>query len=60
MDIEISQIIGKGVQIILAVVTLASSICAITKTKDPLTGPGKLYKILEACALNIGRAKDRR
>lgn len=44
--------------LITAVIVLASSICALTKTPDPNTTYGKVYKIIEFLALNIGKAKE--
>jgi len=44
--------------VISAVVVLASSICALTKTPDPTTPYGKFYKVIEFLALNIGKAKQ--
>lgn len=40
------------------VVTLASLITAGTKTPNPETGLGKVYKIVEAMALVVGKAKQ--
>jgi len=44
--------------VLTAVVALASSICALTKTPDPNTTYGKVYKVIEFLAVNIGKAKD--
>ena len=44
--------------VITAVIVLASSICALTKTPDPNTTYGKVYKVIEFLALNIGKAKE--
>src|SRR5712692_8856183 len=41
-----------------AVVTVASAICALTKTPDPTTRLGKLYRAVEIAGLLIGRAKE--
>lgn len=41
-----------------AVVVLASSVCALTKTPDPNTAYGKFYKVVEFLALNVGKAKQ--
>lgn len=41
-----------------AVVTAASAVCAMTKTPDPATPLGKLYRGIEIAALLVGKAKD--
>lgn len=46
-------------EIALSVHTAASIICALTPTRKDDDFLGKLYKVLEFLALNIGRAKDR-
>jgi len=46
-------------EIALAVHAAASIICALTPTKKDDDILGKIYKVLEFLALNIGRAKDR-
>ena len=45
--------------IISAIVFIASSIAAITPTPKDDKWIGKLYKIIDVCALNIGKAKDK-
>jgi len=50
---------NKYIELALAIHAAASAICALTKTKKDDTVLGYLYKVLEFCALNIGRAKDR-
>lgn len=42
-----------------AVVAAASTLCALTPTPKDDAIIGKLYKILEWCALNFGKAKDK-
>jgi len=44
--------------IISAIVFIASAIAAITPTPKDDKWIGKLYKIIDVCALNIGKAKD--
>jgi|TARA_B100001094_G_C17975153_1_gene692407 hypothetical protein len=50
--------IGELVGIITGVVCAASIICSITPTPKDDALIGKLYKILEIAALNIGKAKE--
>ena len=45
--------------IICALVFIASAIAAITPTPIDDKWIGKLYKIIDVCALNIGKAKDK-
>ena len=42
-----------------ALVTLASAIAAVTPTPKEGTVLGKVYKIIDLLALNIGKAKDK-
>jgi hypothetical protein len=44
--------------IISAIVFIASAIAAITPTPKDDKWIGKLYKIIDVCALNIGKAKQ--
>ena len=50
--------IGELVGIITGVVCAASIICSITPTPKDDALIGKLYKILEIAALNVGKAKE--
>ena len=45
--------------IISAIVFIASAIAAVTPTPKDDNWIGKLYKIIDVCALNIGKAKDK-
>ena len=45
--------------IISAIVFIASAIAAITPTPKDDILIGKLYKIIDVCALNTGKAKDK-
>ena len=47
-----------GIAILGSVVLIASLITAGTKTPDPATKLGKVYKVIEVLALVVGRAKD--
>ena len=40
------------------IVTVASAIAAVTPTPKDDKFIGKLYKIVDVCALNIGKAKE--
>lgn len=50
--------IGEWLGIITGIVCGASIICALTPTPKDDAMISKLYKILELCALNIGKAKQ--
>ncbi len=50
--------IGEWLGIVTGVVCGASIICALTPTPKDDAMIGKLYKILETLALNIGKAKQ--
>jgi|TARA_R100000005_G_C5000163_1_gene206997 hypothetical protein len=47
------------IEVALAVHFAASAICALTPTKKDDEILGKIYKVLEFVALNIGKAKQR-
>ena len=47
------------IEIVTAAVTLASTIAAVTKTPNDDHWVGKVYRILDFLAMNVGRAKDR-
>lgn len=49
---------GKWLSLITAIIALASAICALTPTPDPNTLLGKLYKLIEILALNVGKSKQ--
>jgi len=49
--------IGEWLGIITGVVCAASIICALTPTPKDDVMIGKLYKLIELLALNIGKAK---
>ena len=50
----IGELLGIGT----GVVSAASIICSLTPTPKDDAIIAKLYKILEVCALNIGKAKE--
>jgi len=45
--------------IITGVVAVASAIAALTPTPKDDTIVGKIYKVLDMLALNVGKAKDK-
>jgi len=49
----------KYIEVALAIHAAASAICALTPTRKDDDILGKIYKVLEFLALNIGRTKDR-
>lgn len=51
--------INEYLEIALAIHAAASAICALTPTRKDDDFLGKVYKVLEFLALNIGRAKQR-
>ena len=53
------QTIGNILAIIMAIISVASIIAAVTPTPKDDVWIGKLYKLIDLCALNIGRAKDK-
>ena len=46
------------ISIITAVVAVASAIAALTPTPKDDTIVGKVYKVVDMLALNVGKAKD--
>ncbi len=50
--------IGEWLGIVTGVVCAASIVCALTPSPKDDAMIGKLYKILEMLALNIGKAKQ--
>tara|TARA_R100000664_G_scaffold5870_1_gene10834 strand:+ start:152 stop:328 length:177 start_codon:yes stop_codon:yes gene_type:complete len=53
------DLILKLIQIIPWVVTGASLIASITPTPRDDVWIGKIYKLIDWCAINIGKAKDK-
>ena len=51
--------LSQYIEIALAIHAAASLICAMTPTRKDDDFLGKIYKVLEFLALNIGRAKQR-
>ena len=44
---------------ITAIIAIASLVAAVTPTPKDDVWIGKLYKLIDLCALNIGKAKDK-
>jgi hypothetical protein len=53
------QTINEWIAIIPTIVMGASLICALTPTPKDDAIIGKIYKILDWCALNVGKAKEK-
>tara|TARA_Y100000114_G_C11660990_1_gene279023 strand:+ start:357 stop:521 length:165 start_codon:yes stop_codon:yes gene_type:complete len=53
------DLIVNIVGIVTAIVTIASLIAASTPTPKDDVWIGKLYKLIDLLALNIGKAKDK-
>jgi|TARA_R100001163_G_C4969102_1_gene129738 hypothetical protein len=54
MDLIVSIVQGA-----VAVIAIASIVCSLTPTPKDDVLIGKLYKIIETLALNIGKAKEK-
>lgn len=54
----VGAVIQKTLAIATGLVTAASAIAALTPTPRDDRFLGKLYRVIEALALNFGRAKD--
>ncbi len=53
------QTFANFLALIIGIISCASISAAVTKTQKDDVWIGKLYKLIDICALNIGRAKDR-
>jgi hypothetical protein len=53
------QAINEWIAVIPSIVMGASLICALTPTPKDDAIIGKIYKILDWCALNVGKAKEK-
>lgn len=51
--------IQQYIEVALAIHFAASALCALTPTKKDDEILGKIYKVLEFLALNIGKSKDK-
>ncbi|MGG7565656.1 hypothetical protein ACQ5SO_05775 [Rhodovulum sp. DZ06] len=55
---NLSVILEKAFTVATAIVTVASVIAAFTPTPRDDTFIGKLYRLIELLAVNVGRAKE--
>ena len=51
--------LGEIVGIVTMVVCISSIVAAVKQTPKDDVWIGKLYKLIDLCALNIGKAKDK-
>jgi len=49
---------GTVVQVLTGLISVASIICAMTDTPSDDEFVGKIYKLLELFAINVGKAKQ--
>mgnify|MGYP003140356819 CR=1 FL=1 len=47
------------IAIVMGIITVSSIVAAVTPTPKDDVWIGKLYKLIDLCALNIGKAKDK-
>tara|TARA_R110002020_G_scaffold165813_1_gene353521 strand:+ start:30 stop:284 length:255 start_codon:yes stop_codon:yes gene_type:complete len=52
------EAITETITIVTSIVCIASIVCSLTETPKDDAMIGRLYKILEIAALNIGKAKQ--
>ena len=53
------ETIADSLAIITLIISVSSLIAASTPTPKDDAWIGKLYKLIDLCALNIGKAKDK-
>ena len=53
------EMLMNAISYITIIVTVASFIAASTPTPKDDVWIGKLYKVIDLCAFNIGKAKDK-
>jgi hypothetical protein len=53
------EIFANMIAIIMAIISISSIIAAVTPTPKDDVWIGKLYKLIDLCAFNIGKAKDK-
>ena len=56
--LEIVEWLVRVAQVIPFIVMAASLVCALTPTPKDYQIVGKIYKVLDWCALNVGKAKE--
>ena len=57
--LDLIEYIIRLVQIVPMIVMGASLVCALTPTPKDDQWVGKIYRIIDWCALNIGKAKEK-
>ena len=53
------QTFANMMALIMAIISASSLIAAVTPTPKDDVWIGNLYKLIDLCSLNIGRAKDK-
>ena len=53
------EAIANIIAIVMSIICVSSLIAAVTPTPKDDVWIGKLYKVIDLCALNIGKAKDK-
>ena len=53
------EILANIIATAMTIVCVSSIVAAITPTPKDDVWIGKLYKLIDLCALNIGKAKDK-
>ena len=53
------QTFANFLAIIMAIISASSLIAAVTKTPKDDVWIGKLYKLVDLCAFNVGKAKEK-
>jgi hypothetical protein len=56
--LEFIELINRWIALVPSIIAGASLICALTPTPKDDQIIGKLYKIIEWCAFNVGKAKQ--
>ena len=53
------EVVANMVALVMANISVSSIIAAVTPTPKDDVWIGKLYKVIDLCAFNIGKAKDK-
>lgn len=56
--LEFIELLNRWIALVPSIIAGASIICALTPTPKDDQIIGKLYKIIEWCAFNVGKAKQ--
>jgi len=56
--LEFIELVNRWIALVPSIIAGASLICALTPTPKDDQIVGKLYKIIEWCAFNVGKAKQ--